>query len=128
MALFLPTTSAPHNVRSADGSNSATPIDWTARRVTVMGLGRHGGGLAAANYLARAGAHVTISDTADALALADSLAQLSRENIAAIKLGPHDASDFRTEIVVVNPAVRPDHPCLQIARNWGAQLTSERLD
>ncbi len=106
-------------------SGRLVPSDWTNRRVTVMGLGRHGGGVGAAGYLARAGARVTISDVADRATLADSLAQLSNVKIAAVKLGAHDEADFRTEFVVVNPAVRPDHPCLQAARGWGAQLTSE---
>ncbi len=101
-------------------------IDWTGRRVTVMGLGRHGGGLATARYLAGQGAQVTISDVADRAALAGSLAQLQDLPIAAVKLGGHDPADFHSaQFVVVNPAVRPEHPCLQLARASGAVLTSE---
>jgi UDP-N-acetylmuramoylalanine--D-glutamate ligase len=80
----------------------------------------------AARFLAGRGARVTISDLADAEALADSLAQLEKLPLAGIKLGEHDPLDFQTaEFVVVNPAVRPEHPCLQLARANGAVLTSE---
>jgi UDP-N-acetylmuramoylalanine--D-glutamate ligase len=100
--------------------------DWNGRRVTVMGLGRHGGGVAIARYLAQRGAEVTISDMADRETLNASLQQLSDVPIAAIKLGGHDRRDFSgAEFVVVNPAVRFDHPLLQLAGEAGATLTSE---
>ena len=106
--------------------NSARAVEWNGRRVTVMGLGRHGGGVAVARYLAQRGAEVTISDTADRELLDASLQQLSDVPIAAIKLGGHDPHGFaRAEFVVVNPAVRFDHPLLQLARTAGATLTSE---
>jgi UDP-N-acetylmuramoylalanine--D-glutamate ligase len=103
-----------------------SPAEWTMRRVTVMGLGRHGGGVGAARYLARRGARVTVSDSADPQSLAESIEQLRDVPLAEVKLGGHDPADFRqAEFVVVNPAVRFDHPALQIARNSGAVLTSE---
>src|SRR4029079_4063731 len=61
-------------------------FDWNGRRVTVMGLGRHGGGVAVARYLAEHGAEVTISDMADREALAASLDLLSDLTIASITL------------------------------------------
>jgi len=101
-------------------------FDWNGRRVTVMGLGRHGGGVAVARYLAEHGAEVTISDMADREALAASLDLLSDVPIAAINLGGHEPQDFSAaEFVVVNPAVRFDHPMLQLARAAGATPTSE---
>ena len=51
--------------------------DYRGWRATVMGLGHFGGGVAAARWLARQGAIVTVSDVADEKALADSLAQLA---------------------------------------------------
>ncbi len=91
-----------------------------------MGLGRHGGGLGAATYLARAGAHLTISDVATAATLDATLARLGASPQIQLHLGGHDPEDFSSaEIVVVNPAVRPDHPCLAIARASGATITSE---
>jgi UDP-N-acetylmuramoylalanine--D-glutamate ligase len=112
--------------RSADREQHLRANRWMGRRVTLMGLGRHGGGVAAARYLASQGAHVTISDAADRRALGESLAQLKDLPIAAIRLGGHDPVDYEAaEMVVVNPAVRPEHPCLQVARANGVGLTSE---
>jgi len=101
-------------------------MDFRNRRVTVMGLGHFGGGVSAARWLARQGAVVTVSDTADEAVLADSLAAFNGEPIAEFHLGGHREDDFRrAEWVVVNPAVRPNHPLLQVARDSAARLTSE---
>ncbi len=91
-----------------------------------MGLGHFGGGVAAARWLARRGAEVTVTDRADERALADSLAALRDEPIARFHLGGHREADFRhTDLVVVNPAVRPGSRFLEIAREAGVSLTSE---
>ncbi len=91
-----------------------------------MGLGHFGGGVAAARWLAGQGARVTVTDLADEHVLADSLAQLADLPIAAYHLGGHREDDFRSaDAVVVNPAVRPGNPYVEIARNAGAQITTE---
>lgn len=91
-----------------------------------MGLGHFGGGVNAARWLARQGAVVTVTDLADETALADSLTALESEPIAQWQLGGHREEHFRgAELVVVNPAVRPGSRFVQIARDSGAQLTSE---
>ncbi len=111
-----------------DGTQYAADrlVDWYGRRVTLMGLGRHGGGLGAARYLAGRGARLTISDAGSFDALAKSLDQLSDLPIERLGLGGHLAADFdEAEVVVVNPAVRLDHPLLVAARRSGALVTSE---
>jgi UDP-N-acetylmuramoylalanine--D-glutamate ligase len=96
------------------------------RRVTLMGLGHFGGGIAAARWLAAGGARVTVTDTAPASALADALTSLAGAAIAAYHLGGHREDDFRqADLVVVNPAVRPDNRFLQIAASSGVPTTSE---
>jgi UDP-N-acetylmuramoylalanine--D-glutamate ligase len=101
-------------------------MEWQGRRVTIMGLGHFGGGLAAARWLARQGAEVTVTDLADEAVLARSLGALSDVPIARFCLADHREADFRrADAVVVNPAVRPDDPFLQTARAAGARLTSE---
>ena len=83
-------------------------MEFRGRRVTVMGLGRHGGGVAAARWLAEQGAVVTVTDMATAETLADSLAALADLSIARYRLAGHDQADFdNAELVVVNPAVPP---------------------
>jgi UDP-N-acetylmuramoylalanine--D-glutamate ligase len=101
-------------------------MDFSGQRVTIMGLGRHGGGVEAARFLATRGAHVTVTDLADETALADSIAALSGVPIAAWRLGGHDEGDFhQADWVVVNPAVKPNHRLAELARQSGAKITSE---
>ena len=101
-------------------------MDYNGRRVTIMGLGHFGGGMAAARWLARRGAAVTVTDTADERALAASLATLAGVPIAALHLGGHRAEDFsHAELLVVNPAVRPGNRFLELARQAGARIDTE---
>jgi UDP-N-acetylmuramoylalanine--D-glutamate ligase len=101
-------------------------MNYRGRRVTIMGLGHFGGAVATARWLARQGAIVTISDLADENALANSLALLADVPIAAVHVGGHREEDFQhADLVVVNPAVRPTSPWLQLARQSGARLCTE---
>ncbi|HTQ39897.1 MAG TPA: UDP-N-acetylmuramoyl-L-alanine--D-glutamate ligase [Pirellulales bacterium] len=96
------------------------------RKVTVMGLGCHGGGVAATRFCAQSGATVTVTDLADEAALTESLATLSDVPVAKFTLGQHQAVDFCTaDVVVVNPAVKPKNPHVELARQAGATITSE---
>ncbi len=100
--------------------------NYAGRRATVMGLGRHGGGVAAVRFLARRGAVVTVTDLADEDSLSDSLAQLADVSIAGYCLGRHRDEDFAAaELVVVNPAVRPGNRLVESARAAGAEVTTE---
>lgn len=101
-------------------------MDVTGKRVTVLGLGRHGGGVGAARYLAEAGAIVTVTDQADETALRESLSALATAPIHAYRLGGHRDEDIcNADLVVVNPAVRPDHRLLRLAAESNVGLTSE---
>ncbi|MCC7085965.1 MAG: UDP-N-acetylmuramoyl-L-alanine--D-glutamate ligase [Pirellulales bacterium] len=101
-------------------------VNFRGRKVTILGLGHHGGGVAAARYCAGQGAIVTVTDLADSERLADSLASLRNVAIERYTLGRHDEHDFRAaDTVVVNPAVRPGCPWVALARRHGATITSE---
>lgn len=101
-------------------------MDYGRLRATVMGLGLFGGGAAAARWLARAGALVTVTDKAPAERLADSLRSLASFPIYRYTLGGHREKDFlEADLIVVNPAVPPGNPWLEMARQAGARLTSE---
>ncbi len=92
-------------------------------RVTVMGLGLHGGGLASALFFARRGATVTVTDLKDAAALGASLEQLRG---ARTVLGRHDEVDFaQADLVIKNPGVRPSSPFLQVARRHGVPIETD---
>jgi UDP-N-acetylmuramoylalanine--D-glutamate ligase len=115
------------HLAQAFGSRSTERImPFADQRVTVMGLGHFGGGVAVARWLARQGTRVTVTDLADASTLSRSLDTLREEPIAVYHLGGHCEDDFRqTDLVVVNPAVRPDNPYLRIAADTGIPLISE---
>ena len=84
-------------------------------RVTVMGLGQHGGGLAAAAYAVSRGATVTVTDLADEARLAAGLERLPPQ--ARLVLGRHEREDFTgADLVIKNPAVRRGSPYLAAAR------------
>lgn len=96
--------------------------DLAGRRVTVMGLGRHGGGVAAVRYLSEQGAVVTVTDLADEDALQDSLEKLADLRDLRFHLGAHHENDFsEADVLVVNPAVKPDNRFVQLAIQSGAR-------
>ncbi|MGE3314512.1 MAG: UDP-N-acetylmuramoyl-L-alanine--D-glutamate ligase [Planctomycetaceae bacterium] len=106
--------------------NALPLFDLKGKRATVMGLGRFGGGVGAAQFLAARGALVTVTDLLPESDLSASLAELRGSNIAGCHLGGHREQDFLdADIVVVNPAVARSNPLLQIAERAGATLTSE---
>lgn len=95
------------------------------RRAVVMGLGLFGGGVAAARFLARRGAQVTVTDLRGADSLAPAIRELEELDVRFV-LGRHDAADFdAAELLVVNPAVPPQAPLIARARESGARVTSE---
>ncbi|HEY5314213.1 MAG TPA: Mur ligase family protein, partial [Pirellulales bacterium] len=101
-------------------------MEVAGKRVTVMGLGRHGGGVGAARWLAQQGARVTVTDQLPAEALQASVAALAGVAIEHWQLGGHDEQTFRAcDWLVVNPAVRPGEPLVQLAVRCGARVTSE---
>lgn len=84
-------------------------LEFAGRSVTVMGLGRFGGGIGVTRFLARQGARVTVTDRADADLLADSIAQIRPfidSGAVELHLGDHRIEDFIvTDLVVATPAV-----------------------
>ncbi len=101
-------------------------VQLRGQKVTILGLGRHGGGVAAARYCAQAGAIVTVTDLTAEKLLAESLAQLHDVPIAKFTLGQHCDDGFRAaDLVVVNPAVRPGNSFVEIARQAGTKISSE---
>ncbi len=99
--------------------------DPSNRKATVFGLGRFGGGVGAVRWLCCQGAKVTVSDHAPAESLGDSLKQLSDCRFA-LHLGPPVEEDFTDcDLLVVNPAIPPEHPAVRLAEQSGATITTE---
>ncbi|MBI1311663.1 UDP-N-acetylmuramoyl-L-alanine--D-glutamate ligase [bacterium] len=96
------------------------------KRVVVMGLGSFGGGVGVVRFLAGHGAATRISDTRTREQLAASVALLDDIDNIDWRLGEQDASHFEdADLVVINPAVRPDHPLLRQLIDRGVPLTTE---
>ena len=99
--------------------------DLAGKRITVMGLGKLGGGVGVTRFLAGAGADVTVTDLKDAKALADSVAALDGLPVT-LRLGGHVDADFaEADAVIVNPAVPDGSPWLAKARDAGVALDTE---
>ncbi|MBI5725456.1 MAG: UDP-N-acetylmuramoyl-L-alanine--D-glutamate ligase [Planctomycetes bacterium] len=95
------------------------------KKVTVVGLGRFGGGTGVTRWLCSQGAAVTVSDKADAKALAEPVKALAGLPVT-FHLGGHESDDFlKADLLVVNPAVPKDMPLLRQAAEVLVPRTSE---
>lgn len=100
--------------------------EYTNRRVTVMGLGLFGGGVAAAKFLANQGARVTVTDLRSGNDLSSSLHELHGIPIHHFELGQHLHEHFtECDLLVVNPAVKPGNKFVELSRQSGAETTTE---
>ena len=105
-------------------ANPNFPVDMPSR-VTILGLGRFGGGAGAARYFAERGARVLVTDLGKEVSLAGSVQSLEGLPIE-YHFGSHTKSNFAdADLVVVNPAVPPDSPGLRMAQESGARLETE---
>ncbi len=99
--------------------------DLVGRRVLVVGLGLHGGGLGVTRFLLQQGAEVTVTDLRTAEELAPSLEALAGEPVRYV-LGEHRLEDFlQADMVVRNPAVPRNSPYLEAARRRGIPVEME---
>jgi UDP-N-acetylmuramoylalanine--D-glutamate ligase len=109
----------------------ATNADLRGLRVTVMGLGRFGGGAGVARWLAEQGARVVVTDLLGPQRLAESIEALAghvARGSIELHLGSHDEADFTAcDLVVANPAVpRPwENRYLRAAETAGVTVTTE---
>jgi UDP-N-acetylmuramoylalanine--D-glutamate ligase len=99
--------------------------DLSNKRVTVVGLGHFGGGIATARWLIEQGAKVLVTDRQPREQLADSTEQLADLDVQ-YRLGEHRIEDFtQTDLVVTSPAVMPTSVFLTAARDAGVPVTTE---
>ena len=107
----------------------AEPDEFTGKRVTVMGLGRFGGGVGVTRFLVDRGADVLVTDQEEADKLASSVEQIQDlvdAGSVELRLGEHNVSDFTTcDLVVVNPAVKPGNRFVRAAEAAGIEVTTE---
>jgi UDP-N-acetylmuramoylalanine--D-glutamate ligase len=98
-------------------------LDLKGKKVLVVGLGKSG--LAAALFLRRKGAQVTVSDVRSAEALAKDIPALLEEGIM-VEAGGHGLLTFRRQdLIVVSPGVPLNTPELVQAKNFGRPVIGE---
>ncbi len=91
--------------------------DLKGRRVILVGLGRLGGGIAAAKYFASRGAKLTVTDALDKKTLAGSIRKLKKFRNITYKLGKQQETDFKgQEIAIFNSAVPIHSPLVKFAK------------
>jgi UDP-N-acetylmuramoylalanine--D-glutamate ligase len=100
--------------------------DFNGKTVLIMGLGRFGGGLDAAQFAAGAGAKVIITDLVSRHQLENTIKELRDFPDIEFHLGSHEEEDFKTsDIIIANPAVPGNSRFLQIARDADKLVTSQ---
>lgn len=98
-------------------------MELKGKKVLVVGLGRSG--LAAALFLRRRGAQVTVSDTRSAEQLGKDIPALLEEGIA-VEAGGHGLLTFRRQdLIVVSPGVPVDTPELVQVKAFGLPIIGE---
>jgi len=98
-------------------------MELKGKKVLVVGLGKSG--LAAALFLRRRGAQVTVSDVRSAEALAKDIPALLEEGIM-VEAGGHGLLTFRRQdLIVVSPGVPLDTPELAQVRAFGLPVIGE---
>ena len=98
-------------------------MEYSGKKVLVMGLGLHGGGLETARFLLKRGASLTVTDLRNEKILLPSIEQLDAacaelgcERVRYV-LGKHEIEDFqKADMVIKNPGVKPDSPFLLAAK------------
>ncbi len=90
--------------------------DIEGKKITIMGLGLHGGGVSSAAFFASSGAEVTVTDLGSEKELLPSIEKLKGFSIRYV-LGKHENSDFSdSDMVIKNPAVPLNSPFLKLAK------------
>lgn len=98
-------------------------MELKGKKILVVGLGKSG--RAAALFLRRRGAQVTVSDVRSAEALGREIPALLEEGIA-VEAGGHGLLTFRRQdLIVVSPGVPLDTPELAQVRSFGLPIIGE---
>lgn len=101
-------------------------VYFRGKKVLVMGLGLHGGGVETVKFLLKEGASVTVTDLRKRRDLAPSLKKLKKYRHIRYVLGKHRKSDFlKSDLVIKNPGVTPDSPYLVFAKRYGIPVTTD---
>jgi len=111
-----------------------SPEDIPGKKVTIMGLGLHGGGTASAEYFIKHGAYVTVTDLKNREFLISSIDKIQsvlkkpihRTGQVRFVLGRHEMDDFiDTDLIIKNPGVPRSSPFLRKAEKNGIPVETD---
>jgi len=95
------------------------------KKVLIMGLGLHGGGVSVAKFFCEQGADVLVTDLKTPEQLAESITKLKGLRIKYV-LGRHEEKDFlSSDLIIRNPDVPATSPYLQIARKNKIEIETD---
>ena len=95
------------------------------KRITIMGLGLHGGGVGIAKFFYKQGAKILITDLKTETQLKESLEKLKKLKIKFV-LGRHRQEDFKeADLIIKNPDVSSDSPYLISARKHNIPIETD---
>ena len=90
--------------------------DLKGKKITVMGLGLHGGAVGVIKFLAEAGAELVVTDLKSEEELKLSLEKLKAFGKISYALGRHEERDFsQADMIIKNPAVPWNNKYIQTA-------------
>jgi UDP-N-acetylmuramoylalanine--D-glutamate ligase len=98
---------------------------YKGKKVVIMGLGLHGGGVAAAKFFCGQGSEVLVTDLKTKDQLADSIEKLNGLPIKYV-LGGHYQEDFLTaDLVVKNSDVPWSSPYIEVAKKHNIEVQTD---
>ncbi|MFH1226240.1 MAG: UDP-N-acetylmuramoyl-L-alanine--D-glutamate ligase [bacterium] len=101
-------------------------MNFKNKKITIMGLGLHGGGLGIAKWLAEQGAILTVTDLKTKKELAVSLKKLKKFKRIKYILGRHQAGDFqKADLIIKNPGIFNNSPYLTAAQQAGVPIETD---
>jgi len=98
---------------------------FKGKKVLIMGLGLHGGGVGVAKFFCKQGADVLVTDLKTKEQLADSIKKLKTCKVK-YALGGHEEKDFLwADLIIKNPDVPSISPYLEIARKHNKSIETD---
>jgi len=95
------------------------------KRVVVMGLGLHGGGVGVAKFFIKQGADVLVTDLKTKSQLKESIDKLKKLPIKFV-LGKHKKEDFiKADLIIKGPAVPSNSKYLKIAKDNNVSIKTD---
>ena len=100
-------------------------MEFKNKKIIIMGLGLHGGGVGVAKFFHSQGAKLLITDLKTERQLKESLDKLKNLKIKFV-LGKHKEEDFKNaDLIIKNPDVPINSPYLEIARENNIPIKSD---